>query len=81
MKEISCIELEKMKAESAVDTYWSKHMSLYGAEMPQEFKDDWVNDLLKTSDLAFYYDDDVRMSFQRMVMTTIWDFYYNAHSH
>ena len=70
----------KMKAESEVDTYWSKHMSLYRAEMPKEFKDDWVSDLLETADVEFN-DDDIRMSFQRMVMTTIWDFYYNAHSH
>ena len=69
----------KMKAESAVDTYWSKHMSLYRSEMPEEFKDDWVSDLLETADVEFN-DDDVRMSFQRMIMTTIWDFYDTAHS-
>ena len=73
-------QTRKMKAESAVDTYWSKHMSLYRAEMPQEFKNDWVADLLETSENEFN-DSDVSMSFQRMIMTTIWDFYDTAHSY
>ena len=72
-------QTRKMKAESAVDTYWLKHMSLYRSEMPEEFKDDWVYDLLETADVEFN-DDDVRMSFQRMIMTTIYDFYDTAHS-
>lgn len=65
-----------MKSESAVDKYWENIMTMHQPEMPEEFKRDWVADLLETSENEFN-DSDVSMSFQRMIITTIYDFYYS----